>query len=106
MAGNSPFGSGKEYFPRAGESNCQTGSRHYRDDIHEVVFPQGVQNSGDGVFRDCHPQPLHAAAHVHQDHYVLGRGGCLDVPLAEREEIGRRPRLVLPPGWEPPVEFI
>lgn len=30
----------------------------------------------------------------------------MDVPLAERKKVGRGPRLVLPPGWEPPVEFI
>lgn len=70
----------KNIFPRAGESSHRTENHHYRNDIHEVIFPQGVQNGCDGVLGDSHPQPLHAPTHVHQNHYVFGRGGRLYVP--------------------------
>ena len=61
------------------------GRRVYRDDVHEVVLPQRVQDGGDRVLGDGHPQPLHAAACVHHDHDVLRGGGGLYVPLAEGE---------------------
>lgn len=61
--------------------------RHpHRDDVDKVVLSQGVQDGDDGMLGNGHPQPLHAATHVHQDHYVLGRGGSLDVPL--RPQVG------------------
>lgn len=80
----------KTIFPEQmrAKSNCRIGGQ-YRNYIHEVILPQGVQNGSDGVLGNGHPQALHAAAHVHQDHYVLGRSGSLYVPLAERRANGR-----------------
>lgn len=66
-----------------GPSGSGGGRCVYRDDVHEVVLSQRVQNGGDSVLGDGHPQPLHAAARVHQNHYVLGGGGGLYVPTAE-----------------------
>lgn len=38
------------------------------------------------MFGDSHPQSLHAATCVYQNHYVLGRSSSLYVPLADRKE--------------------
>lgn len=90
----------KNIFPEQAraKSKCRTGSCRYRDDVHEVVLPQGVQYGCDGVFGNGHPQSLHAAAHVHQDDDVLGRSGGLYVPIAERKAMGRKPRLYCHPA--------
>lgn len=58
----------------------------YRNDINKVVLSQRVQDGGDGMFGDSHPQPLHAATRVYQNHDVLGRSSSLYVPLADRKE--------------------
>lgn len=62
----------------------------YCNNIDKIIFPQSVQNGDDGVFGNGHPQTLHAPTDVHHDYNVLGRGGCLDVPLQdwERREAG------------------
>lgn len=57
----------------------------YRNDINKVVLSQCVQDGGDSVSGDSHPQPLHAATCVYQNHYVLGRSSSLYVPLVDRK---------------------
>lgn len=52
----------------------------HRDDVEEVVISQRVQDGGDGLSGDGQPEALHAAAHVHKDHHILGGRGGLDVP--------------------------
>lgn len=69
----------------ASESYSRTGRHIYRNDINKVILPQGVQDGGDGVLGNSHPQPLHTATHVHQNHYVLGRSSSLNVPAEERK---------------------
>lgn len=59
------------------------GRHPYRNDIDKVILPQRVQDGGDGVLGDRHPQPLHAATRVHHNHYVFGGSSSLYVPLAE-----------------------
>ena len=66
------------------ESYSRVGRHIYRNDINKVIISQCVQDGGDGVLGDCHPQPLHAATCVQHNHYVLGRSSSLYVPLAER----------------------
>lgn len=73
----------KFFFPR--ESYSRTGRHIYRNDVNKVILPQCVQDGGDGVLGNSHPQPLHAATSIYHNHYVLGRSSSLYVPLAERK---------------------
>lgn len=97
---------GKNIFPEQvrAESHCRTGSHHYRDDVHEVVLSQGVQYGGNGVLGDSHPQPLHAAANVHQNYDVFGRCGSLYVPY-QKERQWEGGQGCTAPGWETPVHL-
>lgn len=67
-------------FPRTRQSRSRIGRHIYRNDVNKVILAQRVQDGGDGVFGDRHPQPLHAATRVHHNHDILGGSSGLYVP--------------------------
>lgn len=49
--------------------------------IKEVIVSQSVQYGGNSLPGDGQPQSFHASTDIHQDHHILGRCSCLDVPV-------------------------